>query len=401
MDKSIIRFWSLTDPGMVRENNEDYFGFFVPDRKQQKAGSGSMFITVDGIGGYDNGEVASKMVVDSFTDCFKRNPGSYDRESVTRMMEITNTKIYQYALSTESKKAGAAMSALILKGDRAVAVNSGDCRVYRIRKGKIEQLSKDHSLVQQMIDTGQIDKGQAREQSFKNLITSAMGVDEKITFEYNRTILKNGDRFVLCSDGLHGLVSDEEILEIAKSAEPSKATASLVELANQRGGNDNITVQVVHYDRLPKHGATFIFGLLLISIIIGMIILLGPMGEKISIDGKPLPWITGKPATIPEESPPRVSFPQDTQAQMISIFLIEKNDFDQENIPVADIHMPGGISILLPREGEYLFKFHRDGYLPQSRKQQLTDRIDVLVSCQTPWHSEPCRSKSTPGPPLP
>ena len=387
-DNSLIRLWSLTDTGMVRDHNEDHFGFFIPDRKQQKEGSGSLLITADGIGGYDNGEVASKMVVDTFIDCFKRYPGKYDRESVGRMMEVTNNKVYEYALSLESKKAGATMSALILKRDRAVVVNSGDCRVYRVRRGKIEQLSKDHSLVQQMIDTGQLDKEEARQQSFKNLVTSAVGVDEKIIFEYNRIILKYGDRFVLCSDGLHGLVTDEEILEITKSGDPEKAATSLVELANQRGGNDNVTVQVVHYNRRQPKAIPFIFGMLMMIVILGMAFLIGPLGREILIDGKPLPWVKVTPSPVVTTSvlkEPRVSFLPGIKTRLIKVYHVTNVDFEQKQELLAYLVKPGGVTMVFPREGEYMFVLYRRGYLPLHVKTGVTLDEPVTLSPGDLW----------------
>ena len=241
-----------TDPGMVRSHNEDsVFGNPV----------GGLVILADGMGGYNAGEVASGMattvLATELEEAFAlRQPCDIDsatgrpwaHTAIFQKVAQTNSSIYNAA---ESQPQYAGMgTTLVLAAfyDNTVTVaHIGDSRLYRLREGAFEQITRDHSLLQEQIDAGMLTPEEARHSQNKNLVTRALGVDPEVEPELHDYDVKVGDIYLLCSDGLNDMVEDEEIgLTLqALGANLELAAMQLIQMANDNGGRDNVSVILV------------------------------------------------------------------------------------------------------------------------------------------------------------
>lgn len=235
-----LKVTSITDVGRYRSHNEDSVYAEVTEK-------GVIAIVADGMGGHQAGEVASQMATELIKKELLDRDLRKDIADVVKEAYInTNTEIYNYA--KENKKVmgmgTTAVLAMVLKSKLIIA-NVGDSRAYEIKGKKITQITKDHSYVQSLIDSGMITKEQAMKHPKKNYITRAMGTDESIKVD---VFVKDyiGQTVLLCSDGLCGLMTDKEILDIVlKSENIEDAKQALVDSANEKGGTDNITVAII------------------------------------------------------------------------------------------------------------------------------------------------------------
>jgi protein phosphatase len=247
-----IEMASATHTGMVRAHNEDSIGI--------DAAIG-LAVLADGMGGYNAGEVASGIAVTLITKETRETvlripPYEADAETgepmATRILRnvITkaNSSIYQ-AANTQPQYAGMGTTLVVaLLCDNQISVaHIGDSRLYRQRGGELEQLTRDHSLLQEQIDSGLITREQARRSQNKNLVTRALGVDPEVEAEICDYDSAPGDVYLLCSDGLSDMVEDGEIALAVQtlSANPERCAAHLVQMANDKGGRDNISVVLV------------------------------------------------------------------------------------------------------------------------------------------------------------
>jgi protein phosphatase len=240
-----------TDPGMVRSHNEDSV-FGNPH--------GGLVVLADGMGGYNAGEVASGMATTvlstelevAFATC---SPDDEDAEGVTYAHSAildrvaqTNSAIYNAAESQPQYAGMGTTLVLALFHDNKVTVaHIGDSRLYRLRDGELAQLTKDHSLLQEQIDAGMITVEDARHSQNKNLVTRALGVDPEVETEIHDHDALPGDIFLLCSDGLNDMVEDEETAMTLQvlGANLELAATQLIQMANDNGGRDNVSVILV------------------------------------------------------------------------------------------------------------------------------------------------------------
>lgn len=235
-----LNIGSFSDVGKVREINEDYFGSF--------SGSfGNLLLVCDGMGGHKDGEIASRIAVKSIKNHFEEMNRNYDPpKEIYDAFNSANNSIIQTAFNDSTlSDMGSTVVLVLLKDGLVHYANLGDSRIYRIRQGKILQLTKDNSLVQQMIDSNMITENEAKTHPKKHVITKALGIDPELEPEiYQPFKLQENDIIILCSDGLTEHVEEKEILKLAGNNSVSDAAIKLVDLANERGGSDNITVQV-------------------------------------------------------------------------------------------------------------------------------------------------------------
>jgi protein phosphatase len=237
----------LSDVGCVRELNEDSAAYVQPYDEAVLAGKGMLFVVADGMGGHSAGEVASNMAV----EVIRRVYYEEDREAqaaLKKAVEKANREIFEAAARDETMKGmGTTCTALVLQNGRAISAHVGDSRMYLVRDGQIYLLTEDHSAVMEMVKHGIISAEEARHHPDKNVILRALGshAEVEVSTWQEPLPVREGDRFVLCSDGLYDLVEDEEIRQAVSAAEPRAACESLVALAKQRGGHDNITVAIV------------------------------------------------------------------------------------------------------------------------------------------------------------
>lgn len=249
-----IAFWAATDQGQQREHNEDNY---LVDKNL------NLFVVADGMGGHAAGEVASSLCVRRVRDAVSENRdiikkydegGGADRKDVLRVLEhavqAACSAIYERAQQQPEKRGmGTTCSLLLLAGDRGFIAHVGDSRVYLMRQSQIHQLSEDHSLINELARRGKLDPkdiDKSPYKNFKNAVTRAVGVYESVEVDTLDFDVLPGDRFLLCSDGLHHYFeSDETISGILREADAKDATQRFVDLANDGGGHDNITSVVV------------------------------------------------------------------------------------------------------------------------------------------------------------
>ncbi|MEW6561823.1 MAG: Stp1/IreP family PP2C-type Ser/Thr phosphatase [Pseudomonadota bacterium] len=243
---------SLTDQGRVRPHNEDSLAW--------DAACG-LVVLADGMGGYNAGEVASGLAVRALTDGFaadfaqlraarRDNGGAVQiaAELLNVYVHKANRVIYEMArVEAECAGMGTTLVAGVFCDNKLVTAHVGDSRLYRLRDGQLETVTRDHSLVQEMVDGGLISKHDARRSNNRNLITRALGTQPDVEVEIGIYPVRVGDLYLLCSDGLNDMVEDEEIAEIAEALQANlPLTANhLVQSANDYGGRDNISVLLV------------------------------------------------------------------------------------------------------------------------------------------------------------
>lgn len=237
------RFFSASDVGQTRSSNQDFFG----NRETM-----NLFIVADGMGGHAGGERASHLAVDTMLEMYdfgdrKKISVQDVKDRLKEAIESANDKINREALEDlEYQHMGTTVVALVIHGTQAVLAHVGDSRIYRLRDSRLEQMTRDHSLVQEQIDAGIISAEDSEKQPMKNVITRALGVESDVDIDFNTVKLREGDIFLLCTDGLHGMASDEKIAEILNSEpDPENCCNKLVALANAGGGTDNVTATVI------------------------------------------------------------------------------------------------------------------------------------------------------------
>lgn len=241
-----------TDPGMVREHNEDCF-VIVPES--------GLAVLADGMGGHLAGEVASAMAIDQVSqhllNAFARSHelaaiGSADDSSLlVEAIKTANAAIHQASMTRpEQSGMGTTIVAAVFSNDRLTVAHVGDSRLYRYRDGVLSQITEDHSMVQELLRRGLISPEEARTSVNKNLVTRALGVDPVVEVDVRETDLAPGDLYLLCSDGLNDVLTDEEIAgHIANHPNDLDAAArSMIQQVNERGGPDNVSIVLIRAD---------------------------------------------------------------------------------------------------------------------------------------------------------
>lgn len=244
-----------TDIGVVRQNNEDNLYISQDD---------GLLLVADGMGGHASGEVASKITVDIMRDYFngvkegrQLQIGPYQEdlsEPTNRLgsaIRLANQAIYEAAQGNPLWHGmGNTIAATLITGNRLSIAHVGDSRVYLVREGSIEQLTDDHSFVSEQVKREIISKEQAKASEMKNVLTRALGVHPEVEVDLEELSLLDGDMLLLCTDGLTGMVDDEEIFAITNTLhDPAAACEDLIARANQNGGKDNITVVIAEIEK--------------------------------------------------------------------------------------------------------------------------------------------------------
>ena len=240
---------SLSDVGMRRSNNQDNLSISMASNLEGWNRRGHLFIVADGMGAHAAGELASKLAVDHIPHLYGKYDDLPQFEALRKSVVDANTEIHKRGQANEEfHNMGTTCSTLLLMPTGAVVAHVGDSRVYRLRKNQIEQLTFDHSLVWEMRKSGQLSEDEmAAGKIPKNVITRSLGPypESKVDLEGPFPIMVN-DKFLLCSDGLTGLVEDDELGSLMANLPPDEAARAMVDLANLRGGHDNITCVIIH-----------------------------------------------------------------------------------------------------------------------------------------------------------
>ncbi len=250
----------LSDVGRVRKNNEDSFTVSDLDAGERlEAGTGPWRVNAgprgvllalsDGMGGHAAGEVASALVVDSLRTALLAES---DIQSLEELLAVAaaraNAEVIRTARASGKRGMGATLTAMHIRGDEAYVAQVGDSRAYLLRSGRLQQVTRDQSLVQLLVDQGALSPEAARVSSRKNVLLQAIGTSDEVKVAIGRLKLRRGDRFLLCCDGLSNAVADDELRDLLAGNDPDAACRKLIGLANERGGADNLTAIVACID---------------------------------------------------------------------------------------------------------------------------------------------------------
>lgn len=249
-----LRVGCLADVGIGREHQEDSIGYAslyeAPTYGPLAQERGNLYVLADGAGGHEAGDIASEMAVLGTLKFYYHEPFAGTEEAILQAIRHASHRIGHYAANT-GVSARTTLVCVVLQGNELCTVNVGDSRAYLIRNGQAIQLSEDHTLVARWVREGQVTGEQAREHSYRHVVTQALGGTEEVQPSVHWEEILPGDAIVLCSDGLYGVVEDDAIARaVSHAPEPQTACEQLVDLANGLGGPDNISVVVVHVEQV-------------------------------------------------------------------------------------------------------------------------------------------------------
>jgi PPM family protein phosphatase len=235
-----------SDVGKERSENQDHFGVFQPTEAGVARLKGALVVVADGMGGHSGGKVASETAVDAILAAFKASQRRSMRELLEESVVAANDAVRQkQQQDVRIHDCGTTAVCLMVRGKLAVVAHLGDSRCYLFRGDKIQRVTRDHTYLNELIDIGILTAEQAQGHPDRNIITRCVGMATKLDIDFNRRELQNGDILLMCSDGLSNFVTDEEMAKISRELSADKAGEKLVQLANDRGGEDNITVAIV------------------------------------------------------------------------------------------------------------------------------------------------------------
>lgn len=233
-----------TDVGVVREINED--SIFA-------SGNVSLWAVADGMGGYEAGNVASSMIVNTLEEVTPKSSLQGFVDDVEDRILDVNTRILEYAdIMLDGRTLGSTVVTLLIKGRVGVCLWAGDSRLYRLRNSEFIQMSRDHSQVEELIEQGFISRDEAAQHPDSNVITRAIGVSPELYVDITAFDVQLGDTFLLCSDGLYNMVSVDDISDVLKSNPIQEGVTQLIQMAVDNGATDNVSVILVKGEQGEK-----------------------------------------------------------------------------------------------------------------------------------------------------
>ena len=251
-------FAQLSDLGRVRPGNEDYLGHFAPATPEEIRARGYLFAVADGVGGHDLGEVASHTAIETVLAEFQESPaGEPHGALLSRIIRDANTKVLDASHAAKSSGPGMATTivACALRYDRAAIAHVGDSRCYLIRRGVPNLLTRDHTVANEHLRLKLISKDDAEQAETRHMLSRSLGSELMVNVEVNEHQVFAGDVLLLCSDGLHNSVPASEIAALTShGGDLSTAAKRLVDLANQRDGSDNISLQLIRVRSVERVG---------------------------------------------------------------------------------------------------------------------------------------------------
>ena len=238
-----MKSYSITDVGQKRTVNQD----FVFTSETPVGNLPNLFVVADGMGGHKAGDFASSYAVEILLSTIREDENSNPVKIIRAAIENANTQLLREASDNEAMSGmGTTMVLVTIVGHYAYVANVGDSRLYLVDENKISQITKDHSLVEEMVRMGEISRDDARNHPDKNIITRALGAGRDVDVDFFDIRLTPGDILLLCSDGLSNMVPDEDIRQVILTSETLEETGlRLVSMANDNGGRDNIAVVLV------------------------------------------------------------------------------------------------------------------------------------------------------------
>lgn len=239
---------SLTDVGRQRTNNEDSFLYWEPDSEEDFRRKGRLAVIADGMGGYEGGQEASRLATQSVRHIYDQAFGGDPQETLIQALAAAHQNIQRYAVDhPQFYGMGTTCTAVAIVDSQLHFAHVGDSRLYHIRGEAISRLTRDHSFVGRLVESGLVRSEDAEFHPQRHILTAALGSGREVAphFPERPFPLEAKDTLVLCTDGLWGLVGDAELAKVASTAAPGEACRQLVEMALRRGGPDNITVLIL------------------------------------------------------------------------------------------------------------------------------------------------------------
>ncbi len=244
--KLSLEYFGGSDIGMVRTENQDSFGKFPADNLDPYLDKGQLFIVADGIGGHAGGKEASSLAVETIKNIYFNSGSDNTGSSLRTAIETANKAIHDKAKTSEKfGRMGTTSSVLVLKNNLATIGQVGDSRIYKTENNKIDQLTMEHTQMNEMLKEGILTEEEAKNYPAKSALSRALGMEEKVKVDIIENIqLMPGQTYIICSDGL-AKVNMDEILNITTQNSPQESCSKLINLANERGGKDNVTVLII------------------------------------------------------------------------------------------------------------------------------------------------------------
>lgn len=242
-----IEFAGLTDVGLQRSNNEDSFLYWEPESEEEFRRKGRLAVIADGMGGYEGGQEASRLAVETVRLVYDTTEGDPQNLLVAGLSRA-HEGIQQYAVQhPELSGMGTTCTALAIVGSHLYYAHIGDSRLYLVRQGTASRLTRDHSYVGRLVESGIVRSEDAESHPQRHILTAALGSGREVEPDIPESTvsLEMGDSLILCTDGLWSLVGDLELARVVQSHTPAENCQALVNLALQRGAPDNITVLVL------------------------------------------------------------------------------------------------------------------------------------------------------------
>jgi PPM family protein phosphatase len=241
----------MSDVGCQRRSNEDRYGYWEPANELELEEKGRLAVVADGMGGHEGGQDASRIAVDAIQQIYAASPDGDPQALLAAAFREAHARIHQFAAAhPELHGMGTTATAVVLRANRLYYSHIGDSRLYLVRDGRITRLTRDHSYVGSLVESGFITSEEAETHPQRHILMAALGAGEEFSPEMpaDPIPLVSGDVLLLCTDGLWGLVPDHELEQTVAGMRPQEACRALIELAKKRGGHDNITVQVLRLD---------------------------------------------------------------------------------------------------------------------------------------------------------
>jgi len=251
-----LEFAQLSDRGRVRDHNEDSVDYVLPATAAQVQSQGWVFVLADGVGGHEQGEVASKLAVDTVVSGFRKiPPGVVHVSLLPRLVQDANAAVYEKGHHNNGSRMGTTIVVCALRFDSAVISHVGDSRCYLFRNGAIASLTRDHTMAAEQFRMNLLSQSEAEQSERKHVLTRCLGADLFVAADTITVNIIPGDVLLLCSDGLYGELSDEAMQRIlATHQNLNEAAAALIAAANDHGGGDNVSVQLIRIVSVERMG---------------------------------------------------------------------------------------------------------------------------------------------------
>ncbi len=245
-----IEVASQSDVGCRRENNEDYAYYWEPESDGEFKQKGRVALIADGMGGYEGGQEASRLAVETILSIYDQEAAQGTREALLKGFQTAHDRIRQYADDhPELQGMGTTCTALVVRDSEMYFAHVGDSRLYLARGNSIARLTHDHSYVGRLVESGILRAEEAESHPQRHILTAALGAGMEVAADApnDPLALEEGDVLVLCTDGLWSLVGERELLDVVRTQTPAVACSDLIKIARERGGPDNITLQVLRF----------------------------------------------------------------------------------------------------------------------------------------------------------